>query len=339
MISLLIIGALALLLVSALMAPLESLGWWAGWFGDEVSPEEGVEALFARASTEPGPSEAAHYIVYLSGIGSFTGSSIPMEEPPFLAALEASLPGTVVITDVFPYSVTNMGLTGERYFSWLWRRIEAMRPQNPNAYWLWLVVIRNLFQVAVSADERYGPIYNLGLAKEIWKSLLRHGYRPGSNTPVTLMGTSGGGQTSVGSVTYLAPVVDTPIRVVSLGGVISADPGLLALEHLYHLYGQNDGTQALGHKVFPGRWPKSRWPFAANSPWYQAEAAGKITLMEIGPYTHTGKGSPFDQSSQLPDGETHFEHTLAILVELIGGFYHAERPDHVSKTDDAPGAG
>lgn len=324
MISLLIIGLVALLLVSALLAPLESLGWWAGWFGEEVSPEEGTEALFARASAEPVPPEADHYIVYLSGIGAFTGSSIPMEEPPFLAALEKRLPGTVVIDDVFPYSVTNMGLTGERSFSWIWRKIEAMRPKNPNAYWLWLVVIRNLFQVAVSADDRYGPIYNLGLAKEIWRSLLRHGYRPGSGTPVTLMGTSGGGQTEVGAVTYLAPAVGTPIKVISLGGVISADPGLLAMDHLYHLYGSKDGTQALGYKVFPGRWPKSVWPFAAASPWYQAEAAGKITLREIGPFVHTGKGSPFDATSHLPDGESHLEHTLAIVVELISGFYRVK---------------
>lgn len=34
MIGFLITGTIALLLISALVAPLESLGWWAGWLGE-----------------------------------------------------------------------------------------------------------------------------------------------------------------------------------------------------------------------------------------------------------------------------------------------------------------
>ena len=61
-----------------------------------------------------------------------------------------------------------------------------------------LINVRNIMQVAVSADPRYGPIYSLGVAKEIARSLARHGYQLGSQKPIFLIGFSGGGQVSVG---------------------------------------------------------------------------------------------------------------------------------------------
>ncbi|MCB0162815.1 MAG: hypothetical protein KDI79_01225 [Anaerolineae bacterium] len=321
LILLLIIGVLLFFLIVATMAPLESLGWYAGWIGEKVDDAHTLDVLSeVEATKEPLPAELDHYIVYLSGIGSFTGSSVPMEELPFLAALQANLPGSIVINDVFPYSVTNVGLTGERLMSRAWQRIEAMRPVNPSSAWLYLVVVRNLFQVAVSADKRYGPVYNLGVAKEVWRTLLRHGYRPGSHKPVTLIGTSGGGQVAVGSATYMSYILeDTPLRVISMGGVVSSDEGLLHVDHFYHLYGTLDSTQALGEKVFPGRWPG-----AVNSAWHKAEAAGKITMIELGPFSHTGPGSMFDQGSVLPDGRRHFDVSLEKLTNVLVTFY--DRP-------------
>lgn len=316
MIETIVIGAIALIVIAALTAPLESLGWWAGWFGEDVIDDDPTH-LFPQQA-EQSDEAGRNYIVYLSGIGSLTGSSIPKKELPFLDAMAESMPGTIVIRDVFPYSVTNAGLTGERLFSWLWRKIEAQRVVNPNALALYLIVIRNLFQVTVSADQRYGPVYNVGVAKEIWRSLLRHGYRPGSDTPVTLIGTSGGGQISAGVSSYLSPLIKAPLRIISLGGVISADPGLLKIEHLYHLYGSKDGTQALGYKVFPGRW---NWPFSQNSPWFQAERDGKITMIVLGPFTHTGDGSPFDKDSATPDGRSHFDKTLEVVTGIVSSFY------------------
>ena len=318
LILLLIIGVVLFLLILGVLAPLESLGWYAGWIGEKVDASDTLDALSDIEKTKkPLPNEMEHYIVYLSGIGSFTGSSIPMEEPPFLDALQKNLPGSIVIKDVFPYSVTNVGLTGERLMSRVWKRIEAMRPVNPNSAWLYLVVIRNLFQVAVSADKRYGPVYNLGVAKEVWRTLLRHGYRPGSKKPVTLIGTSGGGQVSVGSATYLSYILeDTPLRVVSMGGVVSSDEGLLHMDHFYHLYGTLDSTQALGEKVFPGRWPG-----AVNSVWHKAEAEGKISMIELGPFGHTGAGSMFDQGTKMPDGRRNFDVTLEKLTNVLVTFY------------------
>lgn len=330
MIELLLLGLLLWFLVTGLLAPLESLGWWAGWFGEDVLDEAKEESVLTECQE---PSKAAEqYVVYLSGIGAFAGTSIVREEIPFLDALQEQLHNGKIVRDVFPYSVTNLGLSSERFFSKLWKWIEAQRPKNPQSYWLFLVVYRNLFQVAVSADQRYGPIYNLGIAKEIWRGLLRQGYQPGSKTPVVLIGTSGGGQISVGCVPYLARMIEAPILTISIGGVISADPGLLEADHLYHLYGSEDATQRLGYKLFPGRW---RWPLSANSPWHRARRAGKITLEEIGPFVHTGKNSAFDQETTLPDGQRNFDVTLARVSEIIRTWYENQDANIGTQVDEA----
>ena len=111
-------GTLALLFVSAAVAPLESLGWYAGWFG-EKEEEEPQELLTPDPAGEISP--ASHYLVYLSGIGAIAPNSIPSEELPFIAGLQQKLPDSLVITDVFPYSVTNLGLTGQRVTARVWR--------------------------------------------------------------------------------------------------------------------------------------------------------------------------------------------------------------------------
>ena len=98
-----------------------------------------------------------------------------------------------VISDIYPYSVTNTGLTGERAFSWLWRGLEKIG-QNPSSklgLMTMLINARNALQLFVSADRRYGPVYNLGVANEIYQGLLRNGRHPRSDKPIVLLGWSG----------------------------------------------------------------------------------------------------------------------------------------------------
>ncbi len=330
----LLVGIFSLIFISAVVAPLGSLGWWAGWFGEDLAMDEDAaahddglavddlaESLFPIGPQHPTTSgqpqavdngAATHYIVYLSGIGAFTGSSIPREELPFVEALRTEVPAGAVITDVFPYSVTNLGLTGERAFARIWRYIEALRPTHPNSLWLYLVVVRNMFQVMVSADRRYGPIYNLGVAREIWHSLLRHGYRFGSQIPITLIGASGGAQIAVGAANYLTKVIDAPLQIISLGGVIASDPGLLKIGHLYHLHGANDHVHMLGPLLFPGR-----WSITVNSAWNQAKKRGLITMKETGPADHVGENSQFDQHAFAPDGRSFFQITVDEVLAIL----------------------
>lgn len=311
MIELLFTGALLLLIISAVMAPIESLGWYAGWFGEQEAPPD-VQQVEQNQAESPSPSLANHFVIYLSGIGAITSDAVPQEEIVFLDTFEPRLTNTLLIRDVFPYAVTSAGLTSERFFAGIWRWLEQRRLKNPNAVLANLVNIRNMLQVAVAADHRYGPIYSLGVAQEMVRQLVHHGYVIGSGKPVTLIGWSGGGQVSVGSAGFLYGMINAPIRVISVGGVMASDPGLDHIVHLYHFYGDKDPVQGIGAKVFPGRWKSS-----VTSPWNRALSEGRITLTSLGPYAHNGKGNYFDMQNMLPDGRTYAEKTMDELIQVM----------------------
>ena len=44
--------ALVLVLVVGFFAPLEAMGWWAGWFGEEMAPTGNVGQLATTATTD-----------------------------------------------------------------------------------------------------------------------------------------------------------------------------------------------------------------------------------------------------------------------------------------------
>ena len=289
--SIFVLIGLGLLLVVffAVLAPLESLGWWAGWSGKRLSLRSLEHELADPALMEAAP-EMAHYIIYLSGIGVASADGLAPDEDDFIKEMDRNLSGSRVITDVFPYSVTNNPLTGQRALTPIWRKIRDLQAKNPDSLLAMVSInIRNLMQVLVSADPRYGPIYSVGVAEEIARSLARHGYRLGSSKPVFLIGFSGGGQVSVGATPYLTAMIEAPVVVISIGGVISNDPGLRHVKHLVHFYGEKDPLQAVGQYLWPGRW--SLFP---QSYWNRAHALGLLELKSLGPMAHNAYGGYYD---------------------------------------------
>jgi pimeloyl-ACP methyl ester carboxylesterase len=252
-----------------------------------------------------------HYVVYLPGIGEISGEGLDEKEKSFLAGLAAHLPDLEIVKDVFPYAMNNNGLTSQRLFAALWRWIQQ-RKLNGKVLLANLINIRNLFQVAVSADRRYGPIYNYGTAEVIQAALLRRGYKIGHGKPVTLIGYSGGGQIAIGAATYLKTMLKAPLQVISLGGTFADDPGLVYIDHLYHLYGQKDIAQQLATLLYAGRWPLLRY-----STWNQAKAEGRVTMICIGPMRHRGSGGYLDDRSYLPTGQSYQDHSVEIMARLI----------------------
>lgn len=290
--------------------PLESLGWWADVGADAVPRT--VAALLAehRDSDQP---PYPHYVVYLSGIGAIGGDSVPEEEQPLIDGLRDALPDVCLISDVFPYSVENRGLTAQRPLTGLWHWIEKARFKNPETAVGMLVNARNAIQLFVCADRRYGPTYNIGTAQQALDSLLRNGYVLGSNTPVTLIGWSGGGQIALGAAWFLASA-KIPVSVISLGGMLSDDIGLDRIEHLTHLYGTKDPLQRLGAILFAGRWPG-----AVGSPWTRAMKAGRITMIQLGPMQHNVTAHYFDPTTIAPDGRSYLEVSTDAIVAVLTG--------------------
>ncbi len=315
----LLILVLALLVASLVLAPLESLRWWATQGAEQI--EAGGEAAELReladtAAADPdAPSEPRKFLVYLSGIGAIGAGDVPQEEVPFVQDLHDRLEEFTVLDDVFPYAVDNRGLTAERFLGRLWRWLEGIRLKNPNAALAVLINLRNLSQLFVCADRRYGPTYNLGTAREIHKSLVRHGHRPGSPDEVVLFGWSGGGQIALGAAWYLQ-ALGLRVSVLSLGGMLSDDIALARIEHLWHLYGTKDYLQASGQVMFAGR-----WPIAKASPWNEALREGRISMIELGPYQHNVKQHYFDYESRLPDGRSY----AGKVIDTIEGILEPQR--------------
>ncbi len=311
MISLLLFGAIALLLVSAALAPISALGWWAGWFGEgEVRPR--VDDAASTVMSDSAIASASHYLIYLSGIGAITADSVPAEEIKWLDAFEQRIGDSALIRDVFPYNVVGVGLTSERFFNRMWKWIERLRFKNPSAILPNLINARNVLQVAVSADPRYGSIYNLGVADAIRESLVRHGYVIGSGTPVTLIGYSGGGQIALGATPFLHGTLKAPIRVISIGGVMADDPGLTRVTHLYHFYGDKDSIQSLGEWFYAGR-----WPIFSQSVWNRMLNQGKITFANLGPVSHNGVDNYFSWETSTPAGKTYAEMTMDAIIDVL----------------------
>lgn len=300
--------AALLILIMAILSPFESLGWWAGWTRRDLDATTKEVTL-----SESDITEASHFVVYLTAIGGISSEDISRREHHFLQLLREQIPGVAIIDDVFPYSVSNNPLNGERALAWFWQRIHNSRmKQHAGSILSILIFIRNLFQVAVSADPRYGPMNNVGVANEVAKSLAARGYRNGSGKPITVMGWSGGGQIAVGIVPFLHQSLGAPIYVASIGGVLTDDVSIEEVEHLYHLQGSKDKFPYVGNILYPGR-----WRLLSYSAWNRAKRAGKITQIEPGPMVHTGRGDYFDLHNTLPSGQTYVERTADIIAGII----------------------
>lgn len=306
--------SLIAVLFAGLLVPLEALGWWAGWYGDKIDTQYHLGILEEAISPQ---TNIVRYVIYLDGIGQASFKYFPDGEQ-FLGSLGAALPDNIVIIrGLMPYSVRNRSLTEGGILSSFWRFAERHSQSTTggifNALLALTINIRNLLVVTVSADQRFGPIYNQGTAQVMYNSLIEHGYKPSSGIPVTLIGFSGGGQIAMGAVSYLKQALDEPpIEVISLAGVISGNNNALLVEHLYHLVGDKDPVERLGPILFP-----KRWKIFFLSYWNRAKRLGKISFISLGPVGHMGAGGPLDANKFLSDGRSYLQQTVDIMSSIL----------------------
>jgi predicted Abi (CAAX) family protease len=302
-------------LFTAIVAPLQSLGWWAGWYGEKVESKENQKIV------EPLNSDGnsiTRYVIYLDGISHPRFNYLPDIEQ-FLDQLAASLPKNVVLVRKFtPNSDVNITQNSDIPLSFLWRLADTFKVSR---YQVWtsiftkiIINIIDFLIVCFSADHRYGKIYNQAIAQVICNSLINHHYQPSSGVPITLVGFSGGGQISMGVVPFLKQALNAPIDVISLAGIMGGNTNALKLEHLYHFVGEKDLLERWGTIIFP-----KRWPILFLSYWNRAKRKGKVTIFSLGPVSHSGSGSAFDDTKFLPDGRSYLRQTLDIVVAIIKG--------------------
>lgn len=228
-ITLIILGAIVLFVVGALIAPFESLGWRAGWFGDRATP------MSTRSKTGP-----QRIVFFVEGIDRFDHD--PEESKHlFLQRLRALYPDLMIISSFFPYAITNRALHTDRQLSAIRRRLHDS-PWAKKIPLLRLAVnIRNMYYVAISADSRYGPLQNTGNAQQILQILASHQFDDTHDkSKLIFVTTSGGSQMALGATEYLAPHLQCPIEMIAIGGVMSSSPGLQHLDRLANIYSTSD---------------------------------------------------------------------------------------------------
>ncbi len=307
MITLLVVMALLAVVVSLLLSPIETLGWWAGWYGQGlVDPGEPDPA-----TVDEDAPEARHFILYLDGIANVGGYHYH-DVQALLDGLDAALPYTVVVGSVMPYSVRDVALvSSERPLSLWWRRMFAKKLKRQRSPLSFSINIRNLYQVLVAADPRYGRIYGRGEAQVMLNALVRAGYEPGSGVPITIIGYSGGVQVGLAAAPFLRRALNAPLSMISLAGVMASEPGLEYLDFMYHLQSSTDRIPEWGKAMFPGR-----WPIARRSHWNRMVRSDRLRFVNMGPMRHNGPGSYLDGAT-VKYGESNLGRTTRVIVDLL----------------------
>jgi hypothetical protein len=288
-----------------LLAPLESLRWWAGWSGAPMAASDTA----AGRVLDVGPPQ--RILVYLSGIGSIAGDALLAEEVAFLNVLASFVPDTVIVRSVFPYSVSGIGLTGARAWAQMWRLLERLRLHGDNLVSSF-INLRNLFQVAVATDPRYGPLFSYGVACVIARESRAAGLQPGPRQELVLFGYSAGAQIAVGAAPFLREMLGVTVHVVSLGGVLNSDAGIAALFRLDHLVGERDRVERIGRIVYPGR-----WSMCSKSVWNTAVSDGVVRIRRLPGMRHNTPDGYMDGDAHGTNGESYPLATARAIADAL----------------------
>ncbi|MCG6134965.1 MAG: hypothetical protein MET45_09920 [Nostoc sp. LLA-1] len=311
----LLLFAVFILLIWGTFAPVGTIVWWLDQGATKL--ETRTRELSQRVNGGDGSSDTTSgdiscYIVFLTGVGDTSADQLSSGEEAFLDQLEQDQAQCLIVRDVFPYSAANQDIAGQQIFKYLWNVTEEADG------WLeltqYLLEFRNVWRMAISADNRYGSLYNQAIALSIAEKMEQQQPIPSScqqPTQLILMGTSGGVQVALGAAPYLAQWLPVEISVVSFGGVFDGNEGFNVATHVYHFRGKRDWIENIGGIVFPSRW---RWTI--GSPYNRARRQERYTVYSSGPHEHEGDQGYFGKEVAQDDGKTYIELTLKQVKEL-----------------------
>jgi hypothetical protein len=174
-----------------------------------------------------------------------------------------------------------------------------------------LINFRNFYQVLVSADHRYGPVFNAGAATVILEALAGNGYDFDRRQPIVIIGYSGGAQVAIGAAEFVKLATDARLSVISLGGTMASSPGIAALDRLYHLYCGRDRIHKFAAAMFPERW--ATFP---HSHWNLALADGRISRQLLGGMGHEGAGGYLGENKDR-DGVSFLTKTTSAIAAIL----------------------
>ena len=311
----LLLVAGAILIVWGILSPVGTIIWWVGQSAESLglkkTPPQILSSNNANLEARKSSGQLNCYIIFLPGVGDFSGDELTRGEAFFLKSLVESHPQCVAVGDIFPYSASNKSLGGERLLAPFWRFAEHAKsgPIAGNIF----IKIRNLWRFAISLDYRYGQAYNQGIANVIMERMnAKYPILQAPQKPlkVILIGTSGGAQVALGATHYLKQWLKAEITVVSVGGVFSGENGFADADRIFHFRGSRDSIEDIGGIVFP-----TRWYWFVTSPFNQARLQGRYAEALSGPHKHDGDDGYFGEN-QVADGEKYVDITLEKVNQL-----------------------
>lgn len=301
--------AIALLLVWGVLSPVGTLIWWLNYSKESLGLKEQQPRTILPIDSSENASEINCYIIFLPGVGDFSANQLTPGEEFFLNQLTQQHSNCIAVSNVFPYSITYPGLGGEQLLAPLWRAAKAADGWLGNASVF--IKIRNLWRFAISADERYGPIYNQGIATTIVDRMnAAHPIPRQRPLKIILIGTSGGVQVALGASSYLNEWLDAQLVMISIGGCFDGETGFEAVNQMYHLQGRRDWVEDTSRLIFP-----SRWYWTVGSPFNQARRQGDYTVRNTGSHAHSGAEGYFGMAIAKPN-TTYVELTLQVVNQL-----------------------
>jgi hypothetical protein len=310
----------ATLFISLITAPFEAMTWWSRWTTEpDGEADENRTSTEAEVSTDRLDATSKAVIFYVTGIGTMAGDFHPELEKHFLEELKRLLPDVTVIDNFFPYSPAGIPLNGQRIFARFWRFLGRHRAFVTKT----MIRLRNMFQVLVAADGRYGPIYSAGTYRTMREKLTSKGYTASSNQPIILLGYSGGAEISLGAAPFLQSAFHSRLTLLSLGGVLSSHAGLAALDRLVHIQGSADRVAKIGGIFFI-----HRWRLFGSSYWNLARKQGKFTKIGMPGISHNGPGGYLDAATVTRGADANnLQRTLAVIRSVVDAEIAEESPD------------
>ncbi|MFN9871911.1 MAG: alpha/beta hydrolase [Cyanobacteriota bacterium] len=289
-------GTLMLLLIpiAGIYSLISQYAFWEGWLDGLPTPDQ----LFAPAAdaggvaVEGAAAPTRRWLIYLDGIHQ-SASNHPPRITEFLDLLQSRLaPDTELLRGLETYTVMPVSLQEDRGSRWFWQRLFALQESHPSSLvqgvCAALVQANNVIKVGISSDRRYGPILNYELALKISLRLSGAGFRPAAGGELVLLGYSGGGEMAMGVADDLRRLTRSPVRIITVCGVFSANQILDGVAAILMVVGTADPVAALGRLLYPGRLPWFR-----HSPWNRARQRGVVRRQVVAGMAHNGSRGPF----------------------------------------------
>lgn len=297
------------LVLWGMLAPITTIVWWLNQSAESLGlklDDESKKSAVSRQATVKASPKINCYIVFLPGIGNFSPNEITEGERYFIDQLAARHSNCIAVKDVFPYSVRNKDL-GSQVLAPFWQAAEKSEGFPGYVF----IQIRNLWRFAISADDRYGPVYNLSIARTIVARMkAAHPIPSDQRVNLILISTSGGTQVALGATAHLREWINARISVVSIGGTFEGRAGFNNVDHVYHLYGDRDWVTQLPRLVFP-----ARWSLVVGSPVNQARQQGRYTVCNVGNQKHDGSQGYFGDAIAF-NQTSYVQQTLEQVTQL-----------------------